>query len=208
MLRERTAAVSQERDPISPAAQAQVPQSDADGDLVARAQGGDARAFEELYRTHVDRVYALCLRMSADRARAERLTQDTFVRCWEKLGTFRGESRFSSWLYRMAVNVVLNDQRARKRRHLRLESTGDLGQYGRPVPDGIAEETIDVERALASLPEAARTVLVLYGIEGYKYREIAEITGLAEGTVKAQIHRARKLIQKTLRAGEEETAES
>ena len=188
----------EERDPTSPAAQPDVSLSDADSELIQRAQGGDSRAFEELYRTHVDRVYGLCLRMSADRERAEQLTQDTFVRCWEKLGTFRGESRFSSWLYRMAVNVVLNDQRARKRRNLRLESTGDLGGYGRAAPQGARDETIDVERALAGLPEAARTVLVLYGIEGYKYREIAEMTGLAEGTVKAQIHRARKLLEAAL----------
>jgi RNA polymerase sigma-70 factor (ECF subfamily) len=195
--------VPEERDPISPAQQAEAPLSEEDESLVRRAQRGDARAFEALYRDHVDRVYALCLRMSADRARAERLTQDTFVRCWEKLDTFRGESRFSSWLYRLTVNVVLNDQRSRKRRHLKLESTGDLGRYGRAVPDGGVEETIDVERALAELPEAARTALVLYGIEGYKYREIAEMTGLAEGTVKAQIHRARKLLEKALGRGEE-----
>ena len=188
----------EERNHIVPAEQARAPSSEGDGSLVRRVQGGDARAFEELYRTHVDRVYALCLRMSADRERAERLTQDTFVRCWEKLGTFRGESRFSSWLYRMAVNVVLNDQRSRSRRHLRLESTGDLGSYGRAVAEGVTEETIDVERALAGLPEAARTALVLYGIEGYKYREIAEMTGLAEGTVKAQIHRARRLLEEAL----------
>ena len=94
--------------------------------------------------------------------------------------------------------MVLNDQRSRKRRHLRLESTGDLGSYGRAPAAGVAEDTIDVERALAGLPEAARTVLVLYGIEGYKYREIAELTGLAEGTVKAQIHRARKLLEAAL----------
>jgi RNA polymerase sigma-70 factor (ECF subfamily) len=200
--------VPEERDPISPAEQAQAPPSEEDESLVRRAQGGDARAFEALYRAHVDRVYALCLRMSADRVRAERLTQDAFVRCWEKLGTFRGESRFSSWLYRMTVNVVLNDQRSRKRRHLKLESTGDLGRYGSAAPVGKMEETIDVERALADLPEAARTVLVLYGIEGYKYREIAEITGLAEGTVKAQIHRARKLLEQALGRGEQEEKDS
>ena len=103
----------------------------------------------------------------------------------------------------MAVNVVLNHQRSRKRRHLRLESTSDLGTYGRAAPEGRTEERIDVERALAGLPEAARTALVLYGIEGYKYREIAEMTGLAEGTIKAQIHRARKLLEEALgRSGE------
>ncbi len=173
-----------------------------DESIVRRAQAGDGRAFEVLYRTHVSRVYGLCLRMTADRERAECLTQDTFVRCWEKLGTFRLESQFSSWLYRMAVNVVLNDQRSRKRRALKMESTGDPGRYGRTAPPAATEETIDVERALAGLPDAARTVLVLYGIEGFKYREIAEMTGLAEGTVKAQIHRARKLLEEALgRAG-------
>jgi len=190
-----------ERDPISPAEQAGAPPSAEDEAFVRRAQDGDARAFEVLYRTHVERVYGLCLRMTADRERAERLTQDTFVRCWEKLGTFRLESRFSSWLYRLAVNVVLNDQRARKRRHLRMEATGEPERHAWTAPPGRAEEAIDVERALAGLPEAARTVLVLYGIEGYKYREIAEMTGLAEGTVKAQIHRARKLLEEALQRG-------
>jgi RNA polymerase sigma-70 factor (ECF subfamily) len=199
--------VPEERDPKRPAEQAPAPLSEQDESLVRRAQGGEARAVEELYRMHVGRVYALCLRMSADRERAEQLTQDTFVRCWEKLGTFRGESLFSSWLYRMAVNVVLNDQRSRKRRHMRLESTGDLGRYGRAVPERRTEERIDVERALASLPDAARTALVLYGIEGYKYREIAEMTGLAEGTVKAQIHRARKLLEEALHGGDEGKSE-
>jgi len=200
--------VPEERDSTDPAEAAERQLLEEDASLVRRAQGGDPGAFEELYRTHVDRVYGLCLRMAADRERAERLTQDTFVRCWEKLGTFRGESRFSSWLYRMAVNVVLNDQRSRKRRHLRLESTGDLGSYGRATPGRRTEELIDVERALARLPEAARTALVLYGIEGYKYREIAELTGLAEGTVKAQIHRARKLLQEALHQIDEGTKES
>jgi len=200
--------VPEDRDPISSAHEAEAPLPEEDESLMRRAQGGDARAFEELYRSHVDHVYALCLRMSADRERAERLTQDTFVRCWEKLGTFRGESRFSSWLYRLAVNVVLNDQRSRKRRHLRLESTGDPGRYGKATPQRMTEDMIDVERALAGLPQAARAALVLYGIEGYKYREIAKMTGLAEGTVKAQIHRARKLLEEALHGTGDGTTKS
>jgi RNA polymerase sigma-70 factor (ECF subfamily) len=186
------------RRPIAPAQQAQARLPDPDADLVDRARRGDPDAFDELYRRHVDRIYAVCLRMSADRQRAERLTQDAFVRCWEKISTFRGDSRFSSWLHRLAVNVVLNDQRARKRMKLRLETSADLGRYAKAAPGDRSEEMIDVERALANLPDQARQVLVLYGIEGYKYREIAEMTGLAEGTVKAQIHRARKLLTEAL----------
>ncbi len=184
--------------PISSAEQPDNRPPDTDTDLVDRARRGDPDAFGDLYRMHVGRVYAICLRMCSDRQRAERLTQDAFVRCWERIETFRGESRFSSWLYRLAVNVVINDQRARDRRRLRVESVPDLGRYGRTVPGERTEEWIDVERALAGLPDSARQVLVLYAIEGYKYREIAGMTGLAEGTVKARIHRARQLLTEAL----------
>src|SRR5881398_998874 len=140
-------------------------------DLIQRAQQGDQAAFEALYRAHVGRVYALCLRLTADRARAEELTQDAFVRAWERLASFRGESAFSSWLYRLTVNVVFLGQRA--------------GQ-------------LDLERAIAALPPGAREVFVLHDVEGYRHHEIARLNGIAVGTSKAQLFRARRLLREAL----------
>lgn len=168
------------------------------GTLVERAQDGDSRAFEGVYRRLVGRIYALCLRMSRDGQRAEELTQDVFVRAWERLGTFRGESKFTTWLHRLAVNVVLQDGRSKGRREAREESVGDPGEYLVRVKEDFPGTRMDLERAIASLPEGARTVLVLRDIHGYKYEEIARMQGVALGTVKAQIHRARKMMRERL----------
>lgn len=166
--------------------------------LVQRAQTGDTRAFEQLYRENVGRVHALCLRLSGDAARAEELTQDVFVRAWEKLGSFRGESAFSSWLHRLTVNVVLGERRSAGRRGAREIETEDLSVYEHPVRGLEPGEQMDLERAIAHLPAAARTVFVMYAVEGYAHGEIAELTGRAEGTCKALLHRARKLLREAL----------
>jgi len=164
---------------------------------VERAREGDAAAFEKLYRSHVGRVYAVCLRMTADPVRAEEATQEAFVKAWHRLDRFEGRSAFSSWLHRLAVNVVLDAKRAEKRR------------AGEPWPEE-GEETslrvepgepgvrLDLERAIRRLPSGARTAFVLHDVEGYRHREIAEMTGRAEGTWKAQLHRARKLLREAL----------
>ena len=169
-------------------------------DLVARAKRGDPGAFDELYLEHVDRVYALCLRMSADTVRARDLTQDVFVRVWRTMGGFRGESRFSTWLHRVAANVVLESMRSELRGMRRLEvelpdPEADVPGATLPSPTGA---TLDLERALARLPAGARAMLVLHAVEGYQYQEIAEMSGVALGTVKAQIHRARRLLREIL----------
>jgi RNA polymerase sigma-70 factor (ECF subfamily) len=166
--------------------------------LVKRAQHGDPRAFEEVYRALVGRVYALCLRMSRDAQRAEELTQDVFVRAWEKLGSFRGEAKFATWLHRLAVNVVLQAGRTASRRRAREDVTADPGQYLKQAERSMPGTRLDLERAIAALPDGAREVLVLRDIYGYKYREIAEMQGVALGTVKAQIHRARKMVREAL----------
>ena len=166
--------------------------------LVRKAQGGDADAFESVYRQSVDRIYALCLRMSSDPAAAEELTQDVFVRAWQKLGSFRGESRFTTWLHRLAVNLVLQDRRTKGRRGAREESVADLERYSSHARRAMTGTRVDLERAIASLPPKAKNVLVLRDIQGYKYDEIAEITGVSLGTVKAQIHRARALVREKL----------
>jgi len=166
--------------------------------LVERAQTGDSRAFEALYRRLVGRIYALCLRMSRDAQRAEELTQDVFVRAWERLGSFRGESKFTTWLHRLAVNVVLQEGRTKGRRESREELMGDPGEYLGRVKEEFPGTRMDLERAIASLPEGARKVLVLRDVYGYKYAEIAQMQGVALGTVKAQIHRARKMMREKL----------
>jgi RNA polymerase sigma-70 factor (ECF subfamily) len=167
-------------------------------DVVRRAQQGDQAAFRALYREHVGRVYALCLRLTADRAEAEELTQDAFVRAWERLASFRGQSAFSSWLYRLTVNVVFLSWRAAGRRARRVVTTDDpaaMEAAGREPPAGLG---LDLERAVAGLPPGAREVFVLHDVEGYRHEEIAELTGIAVGTSKAQLFRARRLLRDML----------
>lgn len=165
--------------------------------LVARARSGDRAAFEQLYRGAAARVYALCLRMTGDRSEAEELTQEAFVRAWQKLGTFRGEAAFSTWMHRLAVNVVLAARRSSSRRH---EVAADDGS-GSPEPAAprrSPDAGVDLERAIAALPERARTVFVLHEVEGYRHEEIAELAGMAVGTSKAHLNRARRLLRERL----------
>ncbi|MDX1661757.1 MAG: sigma-70 family RNA polymerase sigma factor [Gemmatimonadota bacterium] len=166
-------------------------------DLVESARRNDAGAFDRLYRDHADRVYALCLRMTADPDAAETLTQDVFVRAWRRLDSFRGDSRFSTWLHRLTVNLVLDRRRSAARRRAR-EENADRADYLGAVRRAAPGTRMDLERAIAKLPEGARTMLVLYDVEGYAYEEIAEMTDVALGTVKSQLHRARKLMREEL----------
>jgi RNA polymerase sigma factor (sigma-70 family) len=167
--------------------------------LVSRARDGDSRAFEQLYRRHNDRVYGLCVRLcQGDRAKAEQATQDAFVRAWEKLDSFRGDAQFGTWLHRITVNVVLGEHRLLKRwtTFEDVEEQGPREELSVQPPDhGLSR---DLEHALARLPKGARTVLWLHDVEGYKHEEIAELTGVAVGTSKAQLHRARKLMKEHL----------
>jgi RNA polymerase sigma factor (sigma-70 family) len=177
-------------------------QADADGDhALARAAGrGDAGAFEALYRRHSRRVYAVVWRLAGGQAaRAEDLVQESFIRAWQALPSFRFESAFSTWLHRLAVNTALMELRGRgggmdrETDDAALEhvATGDTaGQRTR--------ERLDLERAIATLPERARAVLVLHDIEGWKHEEIAAELGMAVGSSKAQLHRARGLLRKRL----------
>ena len=144
-------------------------------------------------------MYALCLRLTGDAGAAEERTQDVFVRAWDKLRSFRGESAFGTWLHRLAVNVVMNEQRTRSRRERRVTPMADPEtlERGRGEGEG-AGIHIDLERAIASLPEGAREVFVLYDIEGYSHAEIAQLTGIAEGTSKAQLFRARHMLREKL----------
>lgn len=169
--------------------------------LVARAQQGDEKAFEGLYRLTSGRVFALCLRMSGDREHARELAHDVFVRVWEKLPGFRGESAFGTWLHRLAVNVVLERQRRDRRR--RQHESGGYDDEVDPAPmlrvvRGDDGNRLDLESAIARLPLNARTVFVLHEVEGYRHDEIARAMELAEGTVRAHLHRARRLLMEYL----------
>ena len=170
-------------------------------DDVALAARGDRRAFERVYRSHVDRVFTLCVRMTGERQRAEELTQDVFVRVWDKLSTFRGDSAFSTWLHRMAVNVVLNDRQSEKRRRDKHDDgIEDMDAIplsdARPLP--VPGLSIDLEAAIAALPPGARKVFVLHDVEGYTHEEIGAQLGVTPGGCKAQLHRARMLLREAL----------
>lgn len=166
--------------------------------LVQSARRGDLEAFETLYHRTVGRVYALCRRLTGDPVRAEDLVQEVYVKAWQKLESFRGESALATWLHRISVNTVLGDHRSRARRGEDLrsgDSVEDLGLADRPasLADGL-----DIERALELLPPVARSVFVLHDVEGYCHPEISEMTGMAVGTSKANLHRARTLLRKAL----------
>jgi RNA polymerase sigma-70 factor, ECF subfamily len=166
-------------------------------DVVRRAQSGDVAAFETLYRAHAPGVYLLCRRMTRDEREARELTQDAFVRVWERLPSFRGESAIGTWLHRLAVNVVLNRFRSERRREAAPLSE-DL-----PAPRTAgsalgADDRIDLDAAISRLPEGARTVFVLHDMCGYSHDEIAELTGIAAGTARAQLWRARRALLSVL----------
>ena len=182
---------------------------DDDRALARRAADGDESAFAELYRAHSGRVFALCLRMSGSRAKALELMQDAFVHIWERLGSFRGDAALASWIHRVTVNVVLSNVRGETRR-LNYEvpdqdESGESRDAAQSAPSGRASvrpasvlEAVDLERAIAALPAGARAVFVLHDVEGFQHAEIAKLTGTAEGTCRAQLHRARKLLMEAL----------
>ena len=175
------------------------PRIDADASDVRRAAAGDAGAFETLYRRHAARVHGAISRLVGhNRARAEELTQDAFVRAWQKLPEFRFESAFGTWLYRLAVNVALMDIRTRHGAEA-LEQDIDGAEAMPHAESGARGELrLDLERVVATLPPRARAVLVLHDIEGWKHEEIGRELGMAVGSSKAQLHRARGLLRAKL----------
>lgn len=178
---------------MSPAAAAEANDS-AD---VRAAAAGDRQAFQRLYRLHVGRVHGAVYRLAGfDHARAEDLTQDAFVRAWQKLPDFRHESAFGTWLYRLAVNVALMDIRARGADPVSMVQDDQLPDPGQ-TPFCAAERD-ELQRAIGQLPPRARAVLVLHDIEGWRHEEIGTELGMAVGTSKAQLHRARGLLRKLL----------
>jgi len=168
-------------------------------DDVRRAQVGDVDSFEKIYREHSPRIYALCLRlMAGDAQSATELMQDVFIRAWRRLDTFRGECAFSSWLHRLAVNVMLENARSDGRRTARVLPMEDTGKLPGAAKSSGIELSMDLESAIASLPRGARMAFVLHDVEGYQHQEIAGQLGLSVGTIKAQLHRARRLLRERL----------
>ena len=164
-------------------------------ELIAAAAGGDMAAFERLYRQFSPRVYGLCLRLTGQREAAEDCTQEAFVAAWRALPGFEGRSRFSSWLHRIAVHTVLARRRGLRVEYEVAEPASGLPEVADPAGDG---PPLDLERAIAGLPAGARHVLVLMGIYGFSHAETAHTLGIAEGTCKAQLHRARGLLAAAL----------
>ena len=166
-------------------------------DVVRRAQAGDVDAFESLYRTHAAAIYALCRRMVGNDTEARELVQDVFVRAWERLTTFRGQSSLATWLHRLGTNVVLERMRSTKRDALRLID-GDDDTFGSHSTATRLDAAMDLDAALVQLPSGARTVFVLHDVEGYSHDEIALMTGIAAGTARAQLWRARRALMRLL----------
>jgi RNA polymerase sigma-70 factor (ECF subfamily) len=176
-------------------------QSDAiDGDAVdaTLAAAGDSHAFERLYRRHLGRIHSLVRRMIGDDA--EDVTQEIFIRTWQKLGTFRGDSAFGTWLHRLALNLILTRREAlgiKRQRH--TDDPESLDRLpGRNLPAGF---TLDVETAIQRLPDGARQILVLHDIEGYRHEEIAGMLSITSGTSKSQLHHARMALRHMLGQG-------
>lgn len=183
--------------PVSISARPTVSGDTGFADAIEKARSGDVAAFEILYRQTVGRIHGLCLRMCGDVHLAEELTQESYIRAWKKLHTFRGDSLFTTWLHRVAVNVVLGHLRTSNRRP-ELDGVEDES-VDFPVVERLDPQiTIDLERAISGLPPRARTVFVLHDVEGYTHKEVAGMADMAVGTSKAQLSRARRLLRKVL----------
>ena len=165
-------------------------------DYVAKAAAGDVSAFEHLYRTHLPKVHSLVRRMTGGRD-ADEVTQDVFVRVWQKLSSFRGESAFGTWLHRLAANVVIERFRTEATRRQRHVDGEDIFET-LPAKQRTGDLAMDLDVALARLPDGAREIFVLHDVEGYKHHEIADLLGISVGTSKAQLHRARMMLRKHL----------
>jgi len=164
---------------------------------IAQAQRSDAKAFESLYRLHIGKVYGICLRMTGNVSGAEDCAQEAFMQAWNKLNNFRGESAFSTWLHRIAVNAVLGRMRKSKREQDRIQ----LAMETVVAPASVADtgDLRDLSDAVDRLPEGARHVFVLYAVYGYSHDEASNMLGIASGTSKAQLHRARRLLAQQLK---------
>jgi RNA polymerase sigma factor (sigma-70 family) len=174
--------------------------ADDDRSLAIQARDGDSRAFETLYRRHAGRVHAVCLRLAGNKTLAEECTQDAFIKAWESLASFRGDSSFGTWVHRIAVNAVLERHRTQLRQAAWITAGDEELMESVPGMDADPGHGLDLEECIAGLPPAARMVFVLFDVEGHSHEEIAGMTGLAVGTSKAHLHRARQILRARLDA--------
>jgi RNA polymerase sigma-70 factor (ECF subfamily) len=176
----------------APAAPRSPGADEADASLAAH---GDHAAFERLYRGNAARIHSLARRMAGEGG-ADDLTQEVFIRAWEKLGSFRGEAAFATWLHRLAINHILSRRQTTRRREERqVDGEGVIDRVAAKQVAGAAARHVDLERAVARLPEGARRVFVLHDVEGYKHEEIGGLLGITTGTSKSQLHRARMILR-------------
>lgn len=184
-----------------------------ESELIERAKQGDAEAFEALYHLHKRRVYSLCLRMTANTAAAEDLTQEAFLQLYRKISTFRGESAFSTWLHRMAVNVVLMQLRKKGLAVVPLDETveteeetprKELGAVDPALAGSV--DRLNLQRAVEALPPGYRTIFLLHDVEGYEHNEIAGMVGCSIGNSKSQLHKARMKLRELLKTSRAEQA--
>jgi RNA polymerase sigma-70 factor, ECF subfamily len=186
-----------------------------EAEAIERAKQGDAQAFQALYDRHKRRVYSLCLRMTANTAEAEDLTQEAFLQLYRKIATFRGESAFSTWLHRLSVNVVLMHLRKKSLPVVSLEETTQGSDDDSPKKDFGADDLalagsidrLQLQKAVDDLPPGYRTIFVLHDVEGYEHNEIATIVGCSIGNSKSQLHKARMKLRDLLKLNRAEKAE-
>jgi RNA polymerase sigma-70 factor (ECF subfamily) len=191
-----------------------LPSGITEAEAIERAKNGDAYAFEQLYSMHKRRVYSLCLRMVGNTAEAEDLAQEAFLQLFRKIGTFRGESAFSTWLHRLSVNVVLMHLRKKGLNEVSLDEMMEPQQEDGPKKDigsrdNVLAGSIDrvnLERCIESLPPGYRIIFVLHDIEGYEHNEIAEMMGCSIGNSKSQLHKARMKLRDLLKQSKAEKA--
>ena len=166
--------------------------------LVERSKQGDHKAYEQLYRANAGKVYALCLRLCGQRELAEDLSQEAFIRAWQKISSFRGDSAFGSWLYRLTSNVVIGHLRQQNK--WKMEVFDEQHHQATLGFSSIQDNRPDIEKALMALPDQARVVVILHEYLGYQHNEIAELMGMAVGTSKSQLHRAKILLKQRVNA--------
>src|SRR5438874_9616266 len=184
-----------------------------EAEAIERAKAGDSESFEALYGLHKRRVYSLCLRMTGNTAEAEDLTEEAFLQLYRKIATFRGESAFSTWLHRLAVNVVLMHLRKKGLPEVSLEESLEPQEDGPKKDIGARDnvlagsiDRVNLERAIENLPPGYRIIFVLHVVEGYEHNEIAEMMGCSIGNSKSQLHKARMKLRDLLKASRAERA--
>ena len=171
-----------------------------DAELVSRCRNGDVGAFEVLYRQHAPRLYSLASRMAGSVDEGEDLLQEIFLQAYRKLGSFKGDAALGTWLYRLAINHCLDFVRSRQAKNTKVtETLDDESSFEPAAPRETPIARLDLERAIASLPEGCRAAFVLHDVEGFDHREVGHILGIAEGTSKSQVFKARMKLRALLR---------